>query len=61
MGAPRPFAAPARTRRVRPAPPLSERVARRRPQLTPSERGIASYMLSNLHLLPFENAAAIAA
>jgi len=61
MGAPRPFAAPARTRRARPAPPLSERVARRRPQLTPSERGIASYMLSNLHLLPFENAAAIAA
>jgi len=51
--------APQRSRRR--APTLSERIARRHAQMTPSERGIASYMLGNLHLLPFENAAAIAA
>ena len=51
--------------RARRPPPvaqtLSERIARAHAQMTPSERGIASYMLGNLHLLPFENAAAIAA
>ena len=43
------------------APVLSERIAERQPRMTRSERRIASYMLGNLHLLPFENAAAIAA
>ncbi|HWK84082.1 MAG TPA: hypothetical protein VNS61_10120, partial [Caldimonas sp.] len=44
-----------------PAPALNERISRAHADMTPSERGIASYMLGNLHLLPFENAAAIAA
>jgi DNA-binding MurR/RpiR family transcriptional regulator len=45
-----------------PAPSaLSDRIARAHPAMTPSERGIASYMLGHLHLLPFENAAGIAA
>lgn len=62
-GEPQPLAPAASSppRARRPALTLSERVARRHPQMTPSERGIASYMLGNLHLLPFENAAAIAA
>ena len=50
----------ARRRRPRTTPPtLAERIARA--AMTPSERAIASHMLGNLHLLPFENAAAIAA
>ncbi len=40
---------------------LPERIARAHAALTPSERAIASHLLGNLHLLPFENAAAIAA
>jgi DNA-binding MurR/RpiR family transcriptional regulator len=39
---------------------LAERIAGRLPQMTRSEREIADYMLGHLHLLPFENAAAIA-
>ncbi len=55
-------AAPKRSQRPRPTPPaLSDRIARAHPEMTPSERGIASYMLGHLHLLPFENAAGIAA
>jgi DNA-binding MurR/RpiR family transcriptional regulator len=41
--------------------PLGERIARGLSAMTPAYRGIASYMLANIHLLPFENAAAIAA
>lgn len=45
-----------------PAPTkLAERIAARREQMTRSEREIAAYMLDHLHLLPFENAAVIAA
>jgi DNA-binding MurR/RpiR family transcriptional regulator len=40
---------------------LAERIAARLPQMTRSEREIADYMLAHLHLLPFENAAVIAA
>ena len=43
------------------APSLGARIADQMPRMTRSERHIASYMLANLHLLPFENAAAIAA
>lgn len=53
-----------RTRRRRqPAatPKLADRIAGAQPTLTPSERAIASHMLANTHLLPFENAADIAA
>jgi DNA-binding MurR/RpiR family transcriptional regulator len=39
---------------------LAERIAERLPRMTRSEREIANYMLAHLHLLPFENAAAIA-
>jgi DNA-binding MurR/RpiR family transcriptional regulator len=41
--------------------PLGERIASGYPGMTPSSRRIASYMLANEHLLPFEHAAAIAA
>jgi DNA-binding MurR/RpiR family transcriptional regulator len=40
---------------------LAERIAERMPRMTRSEREIANHMLSHLHLLPYENAAAIAA
>ena len=43
------------------APKLPDRIKDRFARMTRSERGIASYMLGNLHLLPFENAADIAA
>ncbi len=43
------------------APNLPDRIKDRFARMTRSERAIASYMLGNLHLLPFENAAAIAA
>jgi len=43
------------------APPIGDRIADQFARMTPSERRIASYMLGNLHLLPFENAADIAA
>lgn len=39
---------------------LSDRIAGAYPDMTPSSRRIASYMLANEHLLPFEHAAAIA-
>jgi DNA-binding MurR/RpiR family transcriptional regulator len=39
---------------------LGERITERFASMTRAERGIASYMLGNLHLLPFENAADIA-
>jgi len=42
------------------APPIGDRIADQFARMTPSESRIASYMLANLHLLPFENAAAIA-
>jgi DNA-binding MurR/RpiR family transcriptional regulator len=55
-------AAPKRSSRTRPTPPaLSDRIARAQSKMTPSERGIAGYMLGHVHLLPFENAAGIAA
>ena len=41
-------------------PPLAERIADQLARMTRSERAIASYMLANPHLLPFETAAAIA-
>lgn len=51
-----------RRRRASAAPPkLADRIAEAQPTLTPSERAIASHMLANAHLLPFDNAAAIAA
>lgn len=40
---------------------LNERIARGFSAMSPAYRAIASYMLANVHLLPFENAAAIAA
>jgi DNA-binding MurR/RpiR family transcriptional regulator len=40
---------------------LPERIKDRFAGMTRSERSVASYMLSNLHLLPFESAADIAA
>ncbi|HEX7437951.1 MAG TPA: MurR/RpiR family transcriptional regulator [Caldimonas sp.] len=44
------------------APPkLGDRITDQFARMTRAERSIASYMLGNLHLLPFENAAAIAA
>lgn len=49
---------PKRARAVRAT--LSERIAGAYPEMTPSSRRIASYMLANAHLLPFEHAAAIA-
>jgi DNA-binding MurR/RpiR family transcriptional regulator len=39
---------------------LAERLSRDYPTLTKSEKAIASYMLANLHSLPFETAASIA-
>ena len=39
---------------------LEERIKEKFPKMTPSERSIAGYMLGNIHLLPFENAADIA-
>lgn len=42
------------------APTLAERIKGGFAKMTPSERSVASYMLGNLHLLPFENAADIA-
>jgi DNA-binding MurR/RpiR family transcriptional regulator len=42
-------------------PKLPDRIKDRFAHMTRSERSIASYMLGNLHLLPFENAADIAA
>jgi len=42
-------------------PGLAERIAQAGTTMTPSEQAIAAHMLGNLHLLPFENAAAIAA
>jgi len=49
-------------RRPRGAPTaLNERIARGFSAMSPAYRAIASYMLANVHLLPFENAAAIAA
>jgi DNA-binding MurR/RpiR family transcriptional regulator len=48
-------------RPVSAAPRLAQRIALAQPRLTPSERAIAQHVLANLHLLPFENAAAIAA
>lgn len=39
---------------------LSERIARGFPAMSPAYRAIASYMLANSHLLPFEHAAGIA-
>ena len=41
-------------------PKLPDRIKDRFAHMTRSERSIASYMLGNLHLLPFENAADIA-
>jgi DNA-binding MurR/RpiR family transcriptional regulator len=41
-------------------PPLADRIADQFARMTRSERSIASYMLANLHLLPFETAAGIA-
>lgn len=43
------------------APQFGDRIADQFARMTRSERSIASYMLGNLHLLPFENAAGIAA
>lgn len=40
---------------------LNERIASGFPAMSPAYRAIASYMLANIHLLPFEHAAAIAA
>lgn len=40
---------------------LNERIARGFSAMSPAYRAIASYLLANVHLLPFENAAAIAA
>jgi DNA-binding MurR/RpiR family transcriptional regulator len=40
---------------------ISERISERRPRMTPSEREIADYMLSNVQMLPFETAAVVAA
>lgn len=53
-----PAAAPRRSRAA--TATLSERIASAYPAMTPSSRRIASYMLANAHLLPFEHAAAIA-
>lgn len=39
---------------------LADRIKGGFANMTPSERSVASYMLGNLHLLPFENAADIA-
>jgi DNA-binding MurR/RpiR family transcriptional regulator len=39
---------------------LEERIKEKFASMTPSERSIAGYMLGNIHLLPFENAADIA-
>ncbi|MDB5998503.1 MAG: transcriptional regulator, RpiR family [Rhizobacter sp.] len=45
-----------------PAPPkLGDRITDQFARMTRSERSIATYMLGNLHLLPFESAAGIAA
>jgi DNA-binding MurR/RpiR family transcriptional regulator len=42
-------------------PQLGERIKDQFARMTRSERSIAGYMLNNLHLLPFESAAGIAA
>ena len=52
-------ATPAQRSRGAPAA-LNERIARGFSAMSPAYRAIASYMLANVHLLPFENAAAIA-
>lgn len=48
-------------RRSVPPSKLGERINAQFARMTPAERSIASYMLGNLHLLPFESAAGIAA
>jgi DNA-binding MurR/RpiR family transcriptional regulator len=47
-------------RRSLASPKLGDRITDQFARMTRSERSIASYMLGNLHLLPFENAALIA-